>query len=88
MTRATFATGTVPAGAIAIVVLDATTKQPQSYGPVSGLLDVTVYGRGRCSVLPDGTVPVRAGDKVILRWVDDSGQLSAESPPIVVTKGR
>lgn len=77
----------IPADAIALIVVDAATNKPRSYGLVgAGVLEVTVYGRGRCSALPNGTSPTVASDKVILRWVDKTGAVSADSKPIVVTK--
>jgi len=76
-----------PAGAIALVIADAKTKQARSFGRVpAGASSVAVYAQGRCSALPNGTIETRPGDSVILRWVDKSGALSAESKPIVVVK--
>ena len=77
----------IPADAIAVIVVDAATNRPRSYGLVDpNLLEATIYARGRCSALPNKTVPTVAGDKVILRWVDKTGAVSADSKPIVVTK--
>ena len=79
--------GAIPADAIALVVVDAATKKPRSYGLVTaGALEIPVYYQGRCSALPNGTSLTSAGDKVILRWVDKTGVLSADSKPIAVKK--
>jgi len=86
-TSVTFAEKAIPAGAVALVVVDAKTSKPRSYGLVqSGSSEVTVYAHGRCSGLPNGTMPTVAGDKVILRWVDNTGAISADSKPITVAK--
>jgi hypothetical protein len=78
----------VPAEAIALVVVDAKTMKPRSYGLVAaGAKEIFVYAQGRCSALPNGSVRTAAGDKVILRWVDKTGAVSADSKPIVVAKG-
>lgn len=79
--------GAIPADAIALIVVDAATKKPRSYGLVTaGSLAIQVYFQGRCIALPNGTVPTVAGDKVIVRWVDKTGVVSADSKPIVVAK--
>lgn len=88
-TTAVFAEGAVPAGAIALIVVDAKTKTPRSYGLVqAGTVEVAVYARGRCSALPNGTNPTIAGDKVILRWVDHTGAVSADSKTFTVATSK
>lgn len=77
----------IPADAIAVIVVDAATNQPRSYGLVDpSWLEATLYAHGRCTALPNKTVPTVNGDKVILRWVDKTGAVSADSKPITVAK--
>lgn len=83
LTLATFKD--VPPEAVALIVVDAKTMQPKSYGLVQGT-EITVYGRGRCSALPNGTTAPVANTKVILRWVDKTGAVSADSKPITIVK--
>jgi hypothetical protein len=88
-TIAHFKESSIPIGAIALVVVDAKTMKPRSYGLVqAGGVEVGIYGRGRCSALPNGTTPTVSGDKIILRWVDKTGAVSADSKPIVVGKAK
>ena len=49
---------------------------------VAGSKEIALYTSGSCVVLPDGTLPTIAGDKVKLFWVDKAGRAS---PPTTVT---
>ncbi len=86
-TAAVFGKDAIPDEAIALIVVDAATNKPRSYGLVTaGTLEVMLYAQGRCSALPNKTVPTLANNRVILRWVDKTGVVSADSKPIVVVK--
>lgn len=77
--------GAPPAGAVALVLADAKGK-PRSYGLVEGTgTELRVYAQSRCSVLPNGTIESKMGDKVTLFWVDQSGRKSAPSKVIEIT---
>ena len=77
--------GAVPADAVAIVITDEK-GTPLSFGLVERGEPLEPYFHGRCSVLPNGTVPPVPGSRVRLFWVDKYGQPSAKSSPIKVTK--
>ncbi len=72
-----------PADALALIVYDATTNAPRSWGRASKRT-VNVYARNGCSVVPDGTVLSQPGDRVVLRWVDRFGRLSPPSKVVVI----
>ncbi len=79
--------GDAPATAVALVIADAKTQTPRSWGTVTaGATEVVVYQSRRCSTLPNGTLESAVGDKVVLRWVDNRGRLSAASAPIAIAK--
>ena len=67
--------GTAPTGALAIVIADAKTKQPRSWGYANGPL-VRPYAQGPCDTHAPGTVATTKGDEVILYWVDHAGRIS------------
>ena len=73
--------GAVPAGAVAIVAVDAKGK-PMSFGRVEPNGKLYVYAQHRCEVLPDGTVEPKYGDTVTVFWVDAIGRPSPASKPI------
>lgn len=78
----------VPDDVIAMVVLDAKTGTARSFGTASpGSPTVNVYVQGRCSALPNNTTITKAGDRVVLRWVDKLGRLSPATKAIKVAKG-
>lgn len=77
--------GGVPAGMAALVLADAKGKA-RSFGlvdPTSN--EITVYAHSRCGTVANNTVESSVGDKVTLRWVDQSGRLSPPSKVIRVT---
>ncbi|MFN0248825.1 MAG: hypothetical protein ACKV2T_18190 [Kofleriaceae bacterium] len=78
-------TGDAPADAIAIVITDAKGK-PLSYGHLTSGAGLDPYYRGRCGLVPNGTVEPMVGQSVRIFWVDKYGQASATSAPIKVTK--
>jgi hypothetical protein len=79
--------GAAPADAVAMILVDARTKQARSWGAVTaGATSVVVYVSRRCGVLPTGTVESTVGDQVIVRWVDNRGRVSADSTPLAITK--
>jgi hypothetical protein len=67
--------GNAPAEALAVVVADAKTKQPRSWGYANGPL-VRPYSWSKCNQLPKGTVATRPGEDVILYWIDTAGRVS------------
>ena len=67
--------GTAPPDALAIVVADAKTKQPRSWGYANGSL-VRPYSWSKCDALANGTVATKPGDDVILYWIDSAGRAS------------
>lgn len=79
--------GPAPAGAVALVIADASGNKARSWGRVAAAGDTTVpgYDRGRCRVLPNGTIESKPGDRVTAFWVDGAGRRSRTSPPMVVT---
>lgn len=79
--------GAAPADVVALVVLDAKTGKPRSFGrATAGATEVTVYSQGRCSALPNGTVETRAGERVTLLWVDKHGRSSPATKPVTVAR--
>jgi hypothetical protein len=74
--------GGAPAGAIALVLADASGK-PKSWGPAAGAVFYP-YSHRDCLTLPNGTVPSRKGDKVVLFWVDAHGRKSAFTKPMTI----
>jgi hypothetical protein len=81
-------TAPAPANALALVLYDAKTKRPLSYGlVVAGATEVNVHAQGRCSALPNGTSIARPKTRAFVRWVDAHGRLSAPTKAIVVAKG-
>ena len=67
--------GNAPPDALAIIVADAKTKKPRSWGYANGPL-VRPYSKGKCDQVSTGTVASKRGDDVILYWVDTAGRLS------------
>lgn len=74
-----------PAGVVAMVLADADGK-PRSWGAVSGGATVDAYGAPECQALPNGTVASKAGDKVVLLFVDAAGRVSAPTAPVAIGK--
>lgn len=77
--------GTVPADAVAIVLFDAKHKARSWREVTAGDSEVAAFARGRCEVVPNGTVESRIGDKVSVAWVDKYGRLSPKSKLVVIT---
>jgi len=76
--------GTVPADAVAIVLFDAKRKARSWREVTAGASEVEAFARGRCEVVPNGTVESRVGDKVSVAWVDRYGRLSAASKLVTI----
>lgn len=81
-----------PAGAVAIVVLGVTKqgKVARSWVRIQPGTKITqVAGSsGRCDPGVPGEIMSKAGDKVVLAWVDAQGRLSKPSHPVVVKNGK
>jgi hypothetical protein len=75
--------GEPPAEAAALVIADAK-GAPRSWGRVSGR-SVTAYASHSCIALPNGTVMSKAGDQVVVYFVDNVGRKSDPTKPIAVT---
>jgi hypothetical protein len=71
------------AGAFAIVIADAKTKQPRSWGFGAGTT-VYPYRSGGCQARADGTARTTTGDEVVLFWLDEYGRVSASTGPMKV----
>ena len=82
----------VPAGAVAIVVLAVTKKGnvPRSWVRVeANATDAQVAGSsGRCDPGVPGEIMSKAGDKVVLAYVDAYGRLSKPSRPVNIKRGK
>lgn len=74
--------GTVPPGAIALVLADAKGKA-RSWTKAEGTV-LTPYYQRDCLTLPNGTEPSKKGDRVTLFWVDESGRKSAFTKPMTI----
>jgi hypothetical protein len=78
-----------PAGTIAVIVRAADSKASgaRSWFAVTDLKakQLDVYRHDRCKAEPAGTVGTKAGDKVMLAWVDSAGHVSLWTASIVVT---
>lgn len=76
--------GPAPADAVALVVYNGK-NTPKSWGPVeTDITSIEIYSHRRCEVLPNGTLPSKAGDKVMLAWVDKYGRLSAKTKLVTI----
>jgi len=77
--------GDIPAGAVALVLAD-DQGVPRSWGLATAAAGSKLYAYGarNCEVLPNGTIPSKAGDKVTLFWVDSTGMKSAATKPIQI----
>ena len=77
--------GPIPGGMVALVLLDAKTKKPRSFGLIAdATAPVTVYAVGRCKPQPNGTLASKAGDSVAVMYVDATGRISSPSPPVTL----
>lgn len=78
----------LPASAVAMILRDARTKKAMTYGLVepADARSVVVYTQGRCAALPNGTVAPRAGQRVVVQWVDSFGRISGTSKPLTIAK--
>jgi len=74
--------GGVPAGMVAMILADEHGKA-KSFGLVAGS-QVHPYEHHACDTLPNGTVPSKKGDKVVLMWVDESGRVSAATAAFTI----
>lgn len=83
----------VPIEAVAIVISDATGK-PRSWGRIEPVpptaspakpIQIAGFASHDCKALPNGTVPSKAGDAVIVQFVDGLGRLSPATKPFKVT---
>lgn len=81
----------LPGDAVAIVLSDAKGK-PKSWGLIESKapgtpklpIELRVFFSGECTALPNGTVPSKTGDSVIVQFVDQVGRLSAATKPITI----
>jgi hypothetical protein len=74
-----------PAGAIALVVTDASDGRALTFGFVGkDATEVTVFHHFGCGTLPEGMGMPMIRSKVKLHWIDASGRASAASPALVV----
>ncbi len=72
--------GTAPAGTAAMVLLDAKTQKPKSWGLVTaGAATVDALSWYDCLALPNGTVMSKAGESVRVSYVDELGRMSPPS---------
>jgi len=78
-------TGTVPDGAIAMILYDAKGTALTWNIANPGAVAVRVYSFGHCDVA-NGTRAPSIGDQVTLAWVDRNGRLSPMTKPIAVVK--
>lgn len=68
-----------------LVVRDKDGKVARSFAAVkAGETTAIIYTAGECTVLPDGTQVIQAGDKLTLAWVDATGIASPSSAAITV----
>lgn len=74
--------GDAPAGMLAMVLAD-DKGTPRSWTPAGGAT-LHPWASRDCVALPNGTVPSKAGDKITLMWVDESGRVSAATKPIAI----
>src|SRR5262249_11603015 len=74
-------TGTPPPGVVALLAYD-DKGAVMSWGKIwvgdasAKDTNIGVYFRGGCTVLPNGTRAINAGDKVKIAWLGGSGQVS------------
>ncbi len=78
--------GEAPAGAVALVAFDDKggvrsfiQVEGRAADPATKLAAYAIYFSGSCTVMPNGTVPTGAGDKIGLAWLDASGRLSPKT---------
>lgn len=85
-----------PEHAIIVVVskvvstLDGTRVVPLTWANVPGSNPSSVrlwYPPGGCDSVIERSVEPRAGDRVVLTWVDDAGRVSEPSKPLVIAGG-
>jgi hypothetical protein len=76
----------LPTGTIAVVLSDAKGK-PRSWGRIADATSnrVAAFDSGDCQALPNGTVPSKAGEQVIVQYVDAYGRLSPATKPMTIT---
>jgi hypothetical protein len=74
--------GTVPAGAVALVLAD-DKGVARSWGTPSQA-PLVVYGTRGCEPMPNGTTPTRTGDKVALFWLDAGGRRSPATKTLTI----
>ena len=76
----------LPADALAVVLSDPKGK-PKSWGLVTKNTGGRLlgYSSTSCQALPNGTVPSKEGDQVIVQLVDAYGRLSAPTKPLRIT---
>ena len=75
--------GAPPAGVVAMILADAK-GTPRSWGLVTGTTVAAFMSRD-CLSLPNGTVGSKKGDRVVVYFVDDTGQKSDASKPLTIT---
>lgn len=74
----------LPTDTVAVILLDAKGK-PKSWGLAkSPNTLVDVYTSGDCIALPNGTIPSKAGDTVMVKLVATNGRVSQPTAPIKV----
>lgn len=81
-----------PAGTIALVVRAANSKSSEGRSWVMigdpRATTLEIYMRDRCAPEIPGTVATKAGDEIVLAWVDVGGHVSLWSQPMRVTAPR
>ena len=74
-----------PADVVALVVYAGST--PRSWVAIEDAgLEMAVYAVDDCVRQIPGTIPTRAGDRVTLAWVDETGHVSAHTGTMIVGK--
>jgi hypothetical protein len=75
-----------PAGAVALVVYAGDT--PRSWSPIesSTVDEVTLYAVDHCVLQLPGTIATRAGDRITLAWLDETGHVSPRTKAIEVRR--
>jgi hypothetical protein len=73
-----------PAGTLALVLVDGRTYDPRSFGLTDATATVVPYQSRDCMALPNGTIPSKTGDKVLMYFVDGMGRISRPTKPMTI----
>ena len=76
-----------PAGTVALLVRDSKATSARSWIAVTDLKakQLDIYRHDRCELQPPGTRGTKAGDKIMLAWIDSGGHVSLWTAAIEVT---